>query len=1231
MFQLKTDNQIDTNTYIPEVFRSDIADTLRSTSFNPQLSSDNAVRVAGHIGADVSDRIEEPTTDRKVSQLATVMYNKVGTEETALSLDAFLARLSTAGVSTDDFASWGTTTHFNWAPPINIDKLVNYSQYFWQSKDSTPRAQYVTVEKRSSQAFARSSAASRVVQEYGDRIPYVHVDLRTGVLTVPGDYAGAVALNDVICTVHPASNGDISMYGSLGCGFWTIKSATFDGTSTTFTLNEPIWDYQGATPPMGVGVITGKLWHDTTTDTIKVYNGDWQPIVDDANVHIDIDLELISRVYATKAMAVSGYTTFLFNPAAMPWDTTTLDSVLWKPDFLESISFANYATWFRFNSTLSIFGGMIWYDTTTDSIRQHSIASGMMMPRLHHLSRLMKVCHRELFKPIAVGSNQWVAQNNWMHQNSLSSFTGVQRAQVPIIEYAATTEMSSWVKVSRQWKYRASPSQSFTLTDASPSVFELQPIVDYFAHQRDDGKWTLFLGGKKAAASRDQNVTSIFVPGFKFVVENLSGLSTVYTVETSVYREVNVNESSDIDAAIGSGTSCTVVNIVEEFASPLSGSAADVFIRPLATSMGDVFVGYHAHWLLTDTVSTTPAEPQVRNFYVDREQSDYYLVEKTIRGNAEFSGFQPQVASGKFGDTAEVIYVNTTNVRRVDLASPLRYSSVRPQYFSTATSDIRVYVNNVQQYGNYVELTETVTAPGVVVGLSSMENTRLTYVTAIVFDDPLLPYDVVRIETAPAALVDMGKHCVPVRTVEDETEFTLAVVDGTQPLLTSLTEYRYIPQLKTQLTQYPLFNVYKATSGEFAGTSTIFTYTESSTSAVNAHVQKRIVVGANGKDYGFTQHLATSAGLLSYRDLSKAHGYWYNPDTNVVKKWTGTCWSETFSYIIDGGFVVTKAIASVSEPQDPVQTAVWYNPDEQQLWSWQLVMPTGGYIHNEWVIDRGIVVSSHDPSLQLLWKGGSETISPTFVDASGSETHLDDAAGCWAQPTQWTHNATHETRADAMLSGVLEHCTSVAGTQVGVPLTSSPISLLMQDEVDFSKGGTIKEYGSSLNTLISSMMVSNTTPIGVIEFANREYDNQTQRIINTTLVNITDLMTSVRVQHVVDFQQHLISVVEALYTTNDLSSANYVDSTAFDATSGVGMKGWIATAPMLGLSVPRVPLVHHVKGITELLCHDGHRYQVIISNSTRDKLSRNICATEDARRPGSTFGVMSTGSHPTHP
>ena len=55
MFQLKTDNQIDTNTYIPEVFRSDIADTLRSTSFNPQLSSDNAVRVAGHIGADVSE------------------------------------------------------------------------------------------------------------------------------------------------------------------------------------------------------------------------------------------------------------------------------------------------------------------------------------------------------------------------------------------------------------------------------------------------------------------------------------------------------------------------------------------------------------------------------------------------------------------------------------------------------------------------------------------------------------------------------------------------------------------------------------------------------------------------------------------------------------------------------------------------------------------------------------------------------------------------------------------------------------------------------------------------------------------------------------------------------------------------------------------------------------------------------------------------------------------------
>jgi hypothetical protein len=68
-----------------------------------------------------------------------------------LSFQDFLNRLERMGVDIESFDKWGSSQQFNWYPPIDIDKIINYQNYYW---DGTDRPQYITIKNQKNKIAA---------------------------------------------------------------------------------------------------------------------------------------------------------------------------------------------------------------------------------------------------------------------------------------------------------------------------------------------------------------------------------------------------------------------------------------------------------------------------------------------------------------------------------------------------------------------------------------------------------------------------------------------------------------------------------------------------------------------------------------------------------------------------------------------------------------------------------------------------------------------------------------------------------------------------------------------------------------------------------------------------------------------------------------------------------------------------------------------------------------------
>lgn len=133
--------KLDLTDFLTSPLRDEETTSIITNLFNRFLSEEQSVRINGQIGQPPSpDGADMPSVDldRELNALIPALYYKTGSEERAFTFDDLVDRLEAIGVDTNDLRGMLAEQNFNFIPPINLDKFINYSSYYWMPVTNIP-------------------------------------------------------------------------------------------------------------------------------------------------------------------------------------------------------------------------------------------------------------------------------------------------------------------------------------------------------------------------------------------------------------------------------------------------------------------------------------------------------------------------------------------------------------------------------------------------------------------------------------------------------------------------------------------------------------------------------------------------------------------------------------------------------------------------------------------------------------------------------------------------------------------------------------------------------------------------------------------------------------------------------------------------------------------------------------------------------------------------------------
>lgn len=149
MSQNSSDYKLDrANVYdmLPQVNKNPLTKALAETTFNRFYTKPELQRVIGTIGLASSatkDQIAEADVYDQAFQLQPVIKNTASTEPTITTYKDIKRACEMLGIDLDRVEDWQKAERFNYSLPINLDKLINFNEYYWVGS-GTP--QYITIE-----------------------------------------------------------------------------------------------------------------------------------------------------------------------------------------------------------------------------------------------------------------------------------------------------------------------------------------------------------------------------------------------------------------------------------------------------------------------------------------------------------------------------------------------------------------------------------------------------------------------------------------------------------------------------------------------------------------------------------------------------------------------------------------------------------------------------------------------------------------------------------------------------------------------------------------------------------------------------------------------------------------------------------------------------------------------------------------------------------------------------
>ena len=291
-----TEPRTDILNLLPTTLKTEVNQAFLDNVVNRYLTKTELTPVHGSIGKKPTNiktvrRIPEASVHRQAYQLQPLLYKNIATRDHVASYQDILTKAERLGIDIDRLPIWGDTQQFNFIPPVDLDKLVNWSQYFWfNPNNSIEQPQYITIKSQTTVHTARANEKQinlKNIISDGQLSTETkeEFDARVALAT-----AEVLVLNIIsyILNGELPGIGGVIYYGIAGPNPTPSNNLWYDTINKQLKLyNGTTWDILDDQFPVIGGVIyfgmvapttvpINKLWYDTINNQLNFYDGvDW--------------------------------------------------------------------------------------------------------------------------------------------------------------------------------------------------------------------------------------------------------------------------------------------------------------------------------------------------------------------------------------------------------------------------------------------------------------------------------------------------------------------------------------------------------------------------------------------------------------------------------------------------------------------------------------------------------------------------------------------------------------------------------------------------------------------------------------------------------------------------------------------------------------------------------------------------------------------------------------------
>ena len=421
--------------YIPPQLQNTVNVSLMKNLFDKLITHDESVKFYGVIGDKGTPNLQgrpylsESTTDRYFNSLSPAFYYKIGNEEVVFTLKDLLNKAQTMGIDVSQFATWGQVGSFNYVPPIDLDKFVNFSQYYWIQQALPLQA---NVWNPNSLPEYYVIARPKLTDE---------VKMPVNLATTGPIYLNGTLEPEDIWTLTFTTHTDFTVVGSVS-GLQLTSSiagatALYPGTTNVFSSFTVPGFFTFNLVQRNIAFVAGDMFTITlyplsNSPTTIVYSGTGNGYVADARSTLSfgaidgVNLQIGMRVLVKNQVNIIDNGIYIVS--AENW-SRALDDISHERVYVNGGN-TNIGTWELLN------GVATWLINT---------------PNI----------------------NAWASSNFWIHQDDLESYglstaSNISQALRPILEYDNDIEMVSFIDNFTKIKFNQAPL--FSLYDYNSSA-----------------------------------------------------------------------------------------------------------------------------------------------------------------------------------------------------------------------------------------------------------------------------------------------------------------------------------------------------------------------------------------------------------------------------------------------------------------------------------------------------------------------------------------------------------------------------------------------------------------------------------------------------------------------------------------------------------------------------------------------------------------------------------------